>query len=124
MSDPERALWAAVVHQAIDDACNWRKQYEVWLASDKAAHKRADAEGISPERRAERAKQRLQRLDEIKHYRNQARAWLLRDRDDFGLVCNLAGLDPAAVRDRIRAVAARQDWQRDSEPPQQTFAGA
>ena len=38
--------------------------------------------------------------------RRQARAWLLFDDNDFPLICSLAGLDPAAVRETACRICA------------------
>ena len=41
-----------------------------------------------------------------KNIRDEARHWLTSDAKDFALVCTFCGLDPTAVRERMRKFAA------------------
>lgn len=77
--DSARALWAAVLHQTVNDAI-----HGVYTGSGGA----------------NTVKARLQLI-------NEARRYLTTPSRDFDEVCTLAGLDPEAVRDHaIRLIAA------------------
>lgn len=87
----EVALWRAVIAQALADAR---------IAPIADGRRRSDE--LSP--------------PQIRH-RDRARAWLLGRSRDFGLVCNLALLEPAAVYDAARDLAAA-GWPRDDRGDQ------
>lgn len=85
MSTPEQDLWAAVVHQAIYEATEQdeaTKPKKPKKPSDPNTNKKAKAANAA--------------------LRTRARRWLLGDSDDFRAVCEYAGLDPDAVRERLQ----------------------
>lgn len=78
-SGPEVALWRAVIAQAISDATS------IIRAKDPGLMKRAGLE------------------------RDQARTWLLGNSKYFRDVCEMALLEPAAVREKAQALS-RNGW--------------
>lgn len=89
---PETELWRAVIAQAISDA----------TATVRPKHGKAS---ISPDKA--KAKQVI---SDAMRERDHAREWLLGDSRDFREVCNLAGLDPEAVRERAQRLK-RFGWE-------------
>jgi hypothetical protein len=75
MATPERELWASVIIQAMAEAC----------AEDPKTQPKPDAK----------------KRTTVGELRTRARRWLLSDSDDFRKVCEYAGVDPDAVRQRI-----------------------
>lgn len=73
----ESALWSAVVSQAISDAT-------------------ANVSSVGPSG-----------YKTAVLLRDQARRWLLSGSKDFRLVCEFAGLEPDAVRERVRVLEQR-----------------
>ncbi len=92
----EQLLWRSVITQAILDATA--------PMSTRIGKRKPIPGHLSPDEvfrlRAERDAARLDRIDEVKREQSRAREWLLRGGADFAKVCDYAGLDPAAVRDR------------------------
>lgn len=77
----DRALWRAVISQAIEDSC--RPQLAVSGPRDRFANESNLEKPI-------------------------ARRWLIGAGDDFKQVCTLADLEPDAVRDRANALRNRE----------------
>ena len=86
LSNGETALWRAVVLQAFQDAT-------LGLHG-------ASARGKPPRLSAER-----------RVHAGAARTWLLRNSADFRQVCNLAGLEPEAVRRAAQVAITRSEEQ-------------
>lgn len=55
---------------------------------------------------------------EFEYIRHTALHWLLEDRSDFGLVCELAGYEPSNIRQRIRRAHTRGFVWRGGDVPQ------
>lgn len=65
-----------------------------------------------------------QSLKEGHHYnRHTALHWLLEDKGDFGLVCELAGYEPSSMRQRIRHAQERGFVWRGGDVPQRAPTG-
>ncbi len=133
-STSERALWCAVVDQAVSDALyrpsikgtfkTGRNPAALYSAARRIALERlpigskerapiglnAKAKEILAAEPATVAK-RARRIayDALTKERAEAREWLLGDSKDFQFVCHLAGLDPDSVIDRVERMA-RNHW--------------
>ncbi|HNU82340.1 MAG TPA: hypothetical protein PKO05_02760 [Thermoanaerobaculia bacterium] len=77
MRTPERDLWASVVQQAISEATEQEPKKE-------------QSPGKNHKHRSQNAA-----------LRTAARKWLLGNSDDFRAVCEYAGMNPDAVRERM-----------------------
>lgn len=86
----KQLLWAAVIAQAFDDAC--------------AKLPYLPSTGLSGATAKQRAKWRAASRE-----RDEARAWLLSDPDDYYTVCTLAGVDATIVRAQADALSF-WDW--------------
>ncbi len=129
-STSERALWCAVVDQAVADALyrpsikgtfkTGRNPAALYSAARRIALERlpigskerapiglnAKAKDIlaaEPSTVAKRARRIA--YDALTKERAEAREWLLGNSKDFQFVCHLAGLDPDSVIDRIQRMA-------------------
>jgi hypothetical protein len=84
-------LWRSVIAQAFDDACS---------SIDMKMPRRPSVQNMRNMRF---------RIAEAQRDRQEARDWLLVDVEDFTTVCNLALLDPDAVRDAATALC-QDEW--------------
>ncbi len=134
----ERALWSAVVDQAISDALyrpnikgafkTGRNPAALYSAARRIALERlpigskerapiglnAKAKEIlaaEPSTVAKRARRIA--YDSLTKERVEAREWLLGNSKDFQFVCHLAGIDPDSVIDRIQRMASNR-WTVDA----------
>jgi hypothetical protein len=87
-----RNLWSAVVHTALTDALTPLPAAKV---RTKLGRNRNTTKSEQSRRQGIAANQR------------KARSWLTSDDTDFRFVCGLAGLDPNAMLERTRVLAAR-----------------
>lgn len=97
----EVAMWRAVIAQAIDDACI--------VVRPQSERGRRDGMPPSPEQVKLRQKQMRCYMLAAILMRDRARAWLLGNEKDFRDVCELALLEPDAVREQAQALS-RRDW--------------
>jgi hypothetical protein len=97
-----RNLWAAVLQQAIDDA--------TWTEKAPNAKKIREAKSKGPDAVARYWANRVADVEASEKARREARNYLnIRKREDFGFVCDAAGMDRAAVANHIGHIKA-QEW--------------